>query len=148
MIVSFNNLKNLCFFIIFFSFLQKIECAKNVIDIIIEKTTPITEKNLKRLPLFVWISIPENLSDEEIRDYLVQLKDRNIVVFTKWHIPKEGIEKGIKEAMRVDRIKKELEYPIAIDATSIVHRIFDGAKIQGILMKKGIYFLICHSLKM
>ncbi|MFN4227874.1 MAG: hypothetical protein ACK4F0_07045 [Candidatus Ratteibacteria bacterium] len=124
----------------FLMFLKNLDCAKNVIDIIIENTQPIEIKESRRLPLFVWVSIPLNLTEEKVREYLNQLIERNIVVFTKWSIPKEGIEIGIKEAIKMDRIKKDLNFPVAIDATSIVHRFFDGSQETGHIDQKGEVF--------
>lgn len=128
------------FFLFFFIFLVENYCSKNVIDIILENTTPLPTKSEKRLPLFIWVSIPTNLSEEEIRNYIIKLKERNIIVFTRWQIPKEGIEKGIKEAIRIDKIKKELDYIISIDATNIVHMFFDGSENTGHIDEKGNIF--------
>ncbi len=134
-----KDLKN--FLILFFLlFLKDGNCAKNLIDIIIENTKPIMIRENRRLPLFIWGSIPLNLPEQQIREYLNQLIERNIVVFTKWYIPKEGIEVGIKESIKIDKIKKGLNYPIAIDATSVVHRFFDGSEETGHIDEKGKIF--------
>ena len=134
-----KDLKN--FLILFFLlFLKDGNCAKNLIDIIIENTKPIMIRENRRLPLFIWGSIPLNLPEQQIREYLNQLIERNIVVFTKWYIPKEGIEVGIKESIKIDKIKKDLNYPIAIDATSVVHRFFDGSEETGHIDEKGKIF--------
>lgn len=121
-------------------FIAKTNFAKNVVDVIIENTNPVTIKDTRRLPLFVWINIPPNLSEEEIKNYLIKLKERNIVLLTRWAIPKEGIEKGIKDALKIDKIRKDLNIPVFIDATSIVHRFFDGSEETGHIDENGNIF--------
>lgn len=133
------ELKKVFLFLGFFLIFKTISSA-NIVDIIIENTKPISIKEKNRMPLFVWTSIPLNISDKEIKIYLEKLSERNIILFTRWYIPKEGIEKGIKDALGIDRIKKELNYPIFIDATSIVTRFFDGSKETGHIDENGNIF--------
>ncbi|MCM8818413.1 MAG: hypothetical protein NC915_02915 [Candidatus Omnitrophica bacterium] len=138
--IMIKDWKNLFVLVFILLFVKNGVCAKNVIEIIIENTEPITIKSSKRLPLFVWTSIPLNITEDEMKKYLNHLIERNIVVFTRWRIPKEGIESGIKEAIKIDKKKKELNYPVVIDATSIVHRFFDGSEETGHIDENGNLF--------
>ena len=101
---------------------------ENICDILIKNTTPVTVDTGKRLPVFVWARIPTNLSEEDLTNYLKALDERKLVMLTGWRIPKEGIEKGIEESIKIDKIRKNLNLPVFVDATSIVHRFFDGSQ--------------------
>ncbi len=134
-----EEMKRLILFLIIL-FTTKIFGAGNIVDIIIENTKPISIKEEKRFPLFVWTGIPFGISEEEIKNYLLKLKDRNILLFTRWNIPKEGIEKGIKDALKIDKIRKELNLPVVVDATSIVYRFFDGSEETAHIDENGNIF--------
>ena len=102
--------------------------GENVIDILIKNTEKVKADIGKRMPVFVWARIPTNLPEEKLTEYLKKLDERKIVLLTGWRIPKEGIDKGIDEALKVDRIKNQLGLPVFIDATGIVHMFFDGSE--------------------
>lgn len=101
---------------------------ENICDILIKNTVSVTIDIGKRLPLFVWTRFPTNLSEQHITDYLIKLAERKLVLVTGWRIPREGIEKGIEEALRIDRIRKQLNIPVFVDATGIVYMFFDGSQ--------------------
>ncbi len=113
---------------LFFLLTGTIMAQENVCDILIKNTSPVPIDSKQRLPLFVWARIPSNLSDDEISDYLKKLNERKIVLLTGWRIPKEGIEKGISEAIRIDRIRKNLGLPVFVDASGIVYMFFNGSE--------------------
>jgi len=105
-----------------------IMAQENVCDILIKNTVPVTTPVEGRLPVFVWARIPANLSEQQLMDYLTELEKRKIVLLTGWKIPKNDIEKGIEEALKIDRIRKKLGLDVFVDATSIVYQFFDGSE--------------------
>lgn len=100
---------------------------QNICDILIKNTSPVNVEINKRLPVFVWTRIPSNISEEKLEEYLTELEKRKIVLLTGWRIPKEGIDKGIEEAIKIDKLRKKLNLPVFVDATNIVYRFFNGS---------------------
>ncbi|MCM8760036.1 MAG: hypothetical protein NC906_09755, partial [Candidatus Omnitrophica bacterium] len=113
--------------LIFCYYTGVVMAQENVCDILIKNTVPITSDTGKRFPIFVWARIPVNISEDQIVDYLKKLDERKLVLLTGWRIPKEGIEKGIQEALKIDKIRKQLNLFVFVDATGIVHMFFDGS---------------------
>lgn len=106
---------------------------KDYLELIIEVTKPLKHKRGGRLPLYVWASRINSISDEEeIERLLKALDERGIAVLVSW-----GNPKGIEQALRVGKIQKKLGLMVNVDATGAVYSFCDGSEETAHVDKAG-----------
>ena len=103
---------------------QKASDANALIRDVIRTTVPLIAPRGDRLPLYIWPARDLGTVDEsEISMLMQQLDARGIAVIARWN-PNDKAQ--MDQALSLARIQRQLNLPIAVDATSCTYSFFNG----------------------
>jgi len=107
------------------------------IRVLLDTLPPLSNDRQNR-PLLYQYSVGDlsNLPGEDAKWVIRELAKRGVGVITFWQ-KGEAMESRIEEGIRIAKIQKELGLPVAVDATRILYRFYDGTSSTAHINEEG-----------
>jgi hypothetical protein len=102
----------------------KVEWPEDI-QIILDNTKPLEYPRDQRLPLYLWPAVGSiEFNSKTTPNLLKELDARGIGLVYSWN--KNDVNKSIKNAINVAKVQSYLGQPVNIDASYMLHSLFDG----------------------